>query len=81
LLIVYPQPFTAAQIDAIVAAAVRHRLPLISGTGGAIIRSGGLMAYWIDPVALFAQAASYIDRILKGASAADLPVRNRRNTL
>jgi putative tryptophan/tyrosine transport system substrate-binding protein len=34
------------------------------------------MSYWIDPVDLYAQAASYIDRILKGANPADLPVQN-----
>ena len=33
------------------------------------------MSYWFDPVELFAPAASYIDRILKGASPADLPVQ------
>jgi putative ABC transport system substrate-binding protein len=33
------------------------------------------MSYMFDPVELHAQAASYIDRILKGASPADLPVQ------
>ena len=33
------------------------------------------MSYWYDPVDMNAQAASYIDRILKGASPADLPVQ------
>ena len=33
------------------------------------------MSYWYDPVDVYAQAASYIDRILKGASPADLPVQ------
>jgi putative ABC transport system substrate-binding protein len=33
------------------------------------------MSYWFDAVDLYAQAASYIDRILKGASPADLPVQ------
>ena len=33
------------------------------------------MSYWFGRVDLFAQAASYIDRILKGASPADLPVQ------
>jgi putative ABC transport system substrate-binding protein len=32
------------------------------------------MSYFYDPVDLLAQAASYIDRILRGASPADLPV-------
>jgi putative ABC transport system substrate-binding protein len=38
-------------------------------------RAGGLMSYWFDTVDVYAQAASYIDRILKGASPADPPVQ------
>jgi putative ABC transport system substrate-binding protein len=38
-------------------------------------RSGGLISYWIDEPDLYSRAASYIDRILKGASPADLPVQ------
>jgi putative ABC transport system substrate-binding protein len=72
-LIAYPQAFNATHSGAIIAAAARHRLPLMSGA--AITRAGGLMSYWIDSVALFAQPASYIDRILRGASPADLPVQ------
>jgi putative tryptophan/tyrosine transport system substrate-binding protein len=72
-LIAYPQPLTGIHGGAIIAAATRHRLPLISEV--AVTRAGGLMTYWIDVLALFAQAASYIDRILKGASPADLPVQ------
>jgi putative ABC transport system substrate-binding protein len=33
------------------------------------------MSYWFDPVELHAQAAPYIDRILRGARPADLPVQ------
>ena len=33
------------------------------------------MSYWFDNVDLYTQAASYIDRILKGASPGDLPVQ------
>jgi putative ABC transport system substrate-binding protein len=65
--------FTAAHLDVIIAAAAHHRLPLI---GWYIVpNAGGLMSYWWDPFAPYAQAASYIDRILKGASPADLPVQ------
>jgi putative tryptophan/tyrosine transport system substrate-binding protein len=72
-LICLPDSFTAAHRDVIIAAATRHRLPLIGAD--VFPRSGGLMSYWLDSVDLYAQAASYIDRILKGANPADLPIQ------
>ena len=72
-LIILPDSFNEAHRDVIIAAATRHRLPLIGASP--FPKSGGLMSYWIDPVDLYAQAASYIDRILRGASPADLPVQ------
>ena len=33
------------------------------------------MSYWFNPVERFSQAASYVDRILRGASPTDLPVQ------
>jgi putative ABC transport system substrate-binding protein len=68
-----PDSFNASHRDVIIAAAIGHHLPLI-GTDQ-FPRFGGLMSYWYDAVELHAQAASYIDRILRGASAADLPVQ------
>jgi putative tryptophan/tyrosine transport system substrate-binding protein len=65
--------FTAAHLDLIIAAAAHHRLPLIGWH--VVPRAGGLMSYWWDPVAPYAQAASFLDRILKGAKPADLPVQ------
>jgi putative tryptophan/tyrosine transport system substrate-binding protein len=73
-LISLPDSFNATHRDVIIAAAARHRLPLM-GAGDVFPRAGGLISYWYDPVDLQAQAASYIDRILKGASPADLPVQ------
>ena len=72
-LIVLPSAFNAKHADTIIRAAARHRLPLISAA--TMTRAGGLVSYWIDGVALYAQAGSYIDRILKGANPADLPVQ------
>jgi len=73
-LILLPEPFAVAHGDVIIAAATRHRLPL-TGLGAPWTRAGALMSYSFDTVDLCAQAASYIDRILNGASPADLPVQ------
>ncbi|MBV8398779.1 MAG: ABC transporter substrate-binding protein, partial [Acetobacteraceae bacterium] len=72
-LICLPDSFNNAHRDVIIAAAARHSLPLI-GTRE-FPRSGGLMSYWFDAVDQYAQAASYIDRILRGANPAELPVQ------
>jgi putative tryptophan/tyrosine transport system substrate-binding protein len=72
-LLILPDGFNVTHRDAIIAAAARHSLPAISTTE--FPGAGGLMSYWFDAVDLHAQAASYIDRILKGASPADLPVQ------
>jgi putative ABC transport system substrate-binding protein len=69
----FPSAFNETHRDQIIAAASRNRLPLIGGY--AVPRGGGLMSYMFDLVDLYAQAASYIDRILRGASPADLPVQ------
>jgi putative ABC transport system substrate-binding protein len=73
-LISLPDSFIVSRREVIIAAAARHRLPLI-GAGELFPRSGGLLSYWFDPVEVHVQAASYIDRILKGTSPADLPVQ------
>ena len=72
-LIDLPEAFSVTHRDVITAAAVRHNLPLIGLAE--LARAGGLMAYAFNTVDVHAQAASYIDRILKGASPADLPVQ------
>jgi putative tryptophan/tyrosine transport system substrate-binding protein len=73
-LIDYPDGgFTTTHRDVIIAAAARQRLPMIGWH--AVSRAGGLMSYWFDPADSFTGAASYIDRILKGAKPADLPVQ------
>lgn len=53
--------------------AIRHRLPT-SGAHSAWTESGLLMSYGTDFVDLFRSAASLVDKILKGARPADLPV-------
>ena len=72
-LIVLPDSFNVTHRDVIIAAASHQSLPLIGTLQWP--RAGGLIGYWFDGVDLHAQAASYIARILKGASPADLPVQ------
>jgi putative ABC transport system substrate-binding protein len=40
-----------------------------------MVEEGGLMSYGVEPVELFRRAAAYVDRILKGAKPAELPVQ------
>ena len=72
-LISLPDSFNVTHRDVTIAAAARHSLPSIGASD--FPRAGGLMSYVIDQVDQHAQAASYIDRILKGANPADLPVQ------
>ena len=68
-----PDSFNITHRDKIITAAARRNLPVI-GTPD-FPGSGALMSYSFDPVDVHAQAASYIDRILRGAHPADLPVQ------
>jgi putative tryptophan/tyrosine transport system substrate-binding protein len=54
--------------------AIRHRLPTVYPLRYFVV-GGGLAAYGPDLVAIYARAAEYVDRILKGAKPADLPVQ------
>jgi putative ABC transport system substrate-binding protein len=73
-LIILPSPNTLVQRRAIIATAARHGLPAIYPYGF-FAREGGLISYGIVPSDNFRRAASYVDRILKGAKAGELPVQ------
>jgi putative ABC transport system substrate-binding protein len=73
-LIALPDAFNVTHHNAIIAAALRLGLPSIGFTE-TFPQDGALMSYWFNEVSAHAQAASYIDRILRGASPADLPVQ------
>jgi putative ABC transport system substrate-binding protein len=59
--------------DAILKFAVQRRLPAVSGIQG-FVHGGGLMAYSPSTIEAARRTASYVERILKGARPADLPV-------
>jgi putative ABC transport system substrate-binding protein len=74
-LLVLPDTTTSIRSDLIVALAVRNHLPAIYPERR-FVDSGGLLAYTIhDAPGLYRQAATYVDRILRGAEPADLPVQ------
>jgi putative ABC transport system substrate-binding protein len=71
---VLPDLFTATNRQSIVAIAAHHRLPAVYPFRY-FVAGGGLMSYGIEMLETYRQAASYVDRILKGAKPADLPVQ------
>jgi len=73
-LVVLPDISNAFHRDLIIALAARHRIPAVYYHRG-FVAAGGLMSYGNDLVDLFRQAASYVDRILRGDKPADLPVQ------
>jgi ABC-type uncharacterized transport system substrate-binding protein len=72
--VVGPHATTLTNRDLIVALATRLRLPTLYPLA-LYAKAGGLISYGIDPVSQFQQGAGYVDRILRGARPADLPVQ------
>jgi putative tryptophan/tyrosine transport system substrate-binding protein len=66
-------PLTFVHRKRIVRLAAAHRLPAVYGSREAAV-DGGLMAFGPSMPAIFRRAAVFVDRILKGARPADLPV-------
>ena len=73
-LIVMTDSFTTAHRAEITSLAARYRLPAVY-PNRFFTELGGLLSYGIDPLDNFRRAASYADRILKGAKPSELPVQ------
>jgi putative ABC transport system substrate-binding protein len=73
-LIVMPDPFNGANREHITLLAARYGVPAMYYRGE-FAEVGGLISYANDFAEQFPQAAAYVDRILKGAKPADLPVQ------
>jgi len=67
-------PMMAAHRWQVTAVAAKYRLPAIYGLRD-YIEAGGLMAYGPDFAVMFQRAADYVDKILRGAQPADLPIK------
>ena len=74
-LIVLPGTFNLTNRDLIFPLAARYGVPAVSNNP-IYAEAGALITYGVDFTELLRQAAGYIDRILKGAVPADLPVQN-----
>jgi putative ABC transport system substrate-binding protein len=73
-LIVLPDAFTDVYRDKIITLATRYRVPTIYGYRN-FAAAGGLMSYGVKSTDIYRRAATYVDRILKGEKAAELPVQ------
>jgi putative tryptophan/tyrosine transport system substrate-binding protein len=73
-LLVVPNAVTILHRDLVISLAARHRLPTVYPYR-LFVTNGGFISYGVDLPDLYREAASYVDRILKGAKPGDLPVQ------
>jgi putative ABC transport system substrate-binding protein len=73
-LIIAPSPLTTTRRELIIASAARRSLPAVYPFRF-FCESGGLVSYGIDHMEQVREAASYVDRILRGANPGELPVQ------
>jgi putative tryptophan/tyrosine transport system substrate-binding protein len=72
-LVITPDPLFAGNVKQLADLAIRIRLPSVFHLKE-FVESGGLISYGIDRSDQFRRAAAYVDKILKGAKPADLPI-------
>jgi putative ABC transport system substrate-binding protein len=73
-LVVMPDAFMTVHRAPIILSAARNNVPAVYSLSD-FAKDGGLLSYSPNPVDTFRRAASYVDRILRGAKPADLPVQ------
>jgi putative ABC transport system substrate-binding protein len=73
-LVISSDSFTIIHRAPIISAAVRNNVPAVYPLSF-FVRDGGLLSYGVDTVDTFRRAATYVDRILRGAKPGDLPVQ------
>jgi putative ABC transport system substrate-binding protein len=73
-LVVLPDVFMEVHRAPIILAAARHNVPAVYSLSF-FARDGGLLSYGNDTLGTFRSAATYVDRILRGAKPSELPVQ------
>jgi putative ABC transport system substrate-binding protein len=73
-LLIVPDATIIAHRELVIALAARYRLPAVY-PWRYFVTAGALMSYGIDNIDVLQKAASYVDRILRGAKPVDLPVQ------
>src|ERR1035437_5297800 len=72
--VILPDPYAIKRRQLIVAATMRHHLPVITPFRE-FTTAGAVVSYGVDIINEFRRAASYVDRILRGEKPAELPVQ------
>jgi putative ABC transport system substrate-binding protein len=72
-MLILTDPMTFFHRQRLAELALHHRLPTMCGLAD-YAEAGCLMSYWADSAEVYRRTASYIDRLLKGAKPADLPI-------
>jgi putative ABC transport system substrate-binding protein len=73
-LVVMPGPFATEHRKSMILSAAQNSVPVVYNTRYSV-RDGGLLSYGPDSEDIFRRASEYVDRILRGAMPADLPVQ------
>jgi putative ABC transport system substrate-binding protein len=73
-LVVIPDVFTIEHRAPIISTAARNNVPAVT-SASPFVRDGGLLSYGVAPLDIYRRAATYMDRILRGAKPGDLPVQ------
>jgi ABC-type uncharacterized transport system substrate-binding protein len=73
-LMMLASPYFYAHRTRLVELSAKHRLPTIYNQADWVVGSGGLLSYGASFPIMFRRAATYVDKILKGAKPADLPI-------
>jgi putative ABC transport system substrate-binding protein len=73
-LLVVSDAMIHGRISDIVALTAAGRMPVITPWGSEFVKAGGLIGYGPDTLSMVPQAASQVDRILRGANPGDIPI-------